>query len=429
MSARYFLSRLSPEETSDGIGTYWRARQTYTVFVDPGKTYPQLIDERPRRRRVFFHVNLNLLAAAVGDDPSAALGSTGSLVTREEYEVSRDLSVQVQPWVKEVVHNHGLQRHQLPIGPRLAAFLDDPLGIGRPLGLALPVLNQDTTVSKTWMREQNTDQDPVDTIHGSCDFSDAAEFGQARELVDVCAAADGVVVLFLAGNRGVILEHEVEPGAVFRTLYQHLNAESVEVLIGQEVHAGQRLGRIHRHFENGNGPEDSHLHFGLAVLGPTFRIGGREIPRLWYLIDPFGVYDYHEPDRGPDYVYVPRPRGGLFSPIHGAERAIHWAGDPPIEAFRGELRTPYTRVRRVQARVRQQSAPGDALSGERDQFLVWLDGIDSFFFVALGGSLNRPIERELIAVLRLGHTTGRKVSLEYRFVDGQRHVCAAWLQR
>jgi hypothetical protein len=421
VSARYFSAQAPPAE--EGSTIHWRKSQSYQVFDTSGKTYLDLIAEQPDRENVTFHINLNLLAAAVGDDPLTAISSSGSLVDPVSYRFRGKRSVMVQPWVEKVPALRGHRHVPLPIGPRLANFLDDPLGIGRPLNLALPFFDYETTPSQAWLRSEGW--------HGSIDFSVEADLGQPRRLIDVCAAADGVVAMFLARdkgpNRGIILEHEPAPGAVFRTLYQHLDAASVGVVIGERVRAGQRLGKIT--FFPENGADHSHLHFTLAVRRRGFRLNGVDIPALWYCIDPFGVYDYHTPDQGPNYVYVPRPRGGLTSPIRGAERVIQWAGNPPIEAIRAEVRTPYSRIRRVQVRVRRATVSFDTSPTEQDQFLVWLEDLDPMFFLGLGGSFDRAIEHHLTDVLSDAYTMGHKVSLGYRFVDGQRHICAAWVQR
>ena len=69
--------------------------------------------------------------------------------------------------------------------------------------------DDETTPSQAWLRPEGW--------HGSIDFSVEANLGQPRRLIDVCAAADGVVAMFLASgggrNRGIILEHEPAPGA------------------------------------------------------------------------------------------------------------------------------------------------------------------------------------------------------------------------
>lgn len=428
--ARYFLSRISPDAQPGGVGPFWRLVQPFGGFVEVGKNYADVLGEDdPAKGGDYFHTNLSLLAAAVGDDPRDVMQPSDVLAAERRYTVKHRgvaaFDVAVQPWVRTVPTRFGMVGVSLPIGERLASFLDDPVGVGS-LRLGLPFREELTTLSGAWLRPPKSADDPGSAFHGGSDFSVQEVDGEPRPLIDVCAAADGVVSVLLnvkRPNGGVVLRHEAAPGRVFQTIYQHLEPGSVTARIGDRIGAGQMLGRIRR---QGSGSTDrSHLHFGLGVQGPAFTLGTTTVPALWYLLDPFGVYDYHEPDRESDYLYIPRPRGGLSAPVRGAERVVHWGGNPLIEVLPGELRTRYLPVRQVQVRVRSQARSG----GEQDQMLVWLDGVDGFFLLATGSRLDRPIERESCRALTLAHAHRLKVSVAYRYVAGERRISAAWLRR
>ncbi len=439
----YFLSRISPSDAPDGIGPYWRKVQAFGGFVEAGATYTDVRgDAGAKKGGDYFHTNLNLLAAAVGDDPHDALSGSASLVASKTYHIKHrdtptatktEVDVDVQPWAQEVpMRGGGILRGPLPIGPNLAAFLDDPLKIGAPLGLTLPLYDQDASVSQTWLRPPKKLTDLGSAFHGGFDFSVAQEWTEPRRLIDVAAAADGVVQVLLntkSPGGGVVLRHEVSPAIAFQTIYQHVDPSTVDLAVGEFVRRGQRIGRIRRQ-QTASGGDKSHLHFGVAVRGDTFTLHGVDVPALWYFIDPFGVYGYHEPDGGSNYLYIPRARGGLQKKIRGAERTIHWAGDPLIQVLPAEIRTGYLAIRQIQTRVRRRAGDTiDGLTKEQDQFLVWLEGIDGFFFAGLGAALDRPIERTFITLLQRAHAERLKVSLGYRFVNGHRQISAAWIQR
>jgi murein DD-endopeptidase MepM/ murein hydrolase activator NlpD len=314
---------------------------------------------------------------------------------------------------------------EVPIGDRLVSFLDDPLGMGGSLRLGLPFLHHEASVTQTWMRPG------TNAFHGGFDFSVEAQPFGLRPLFDACAAADGRVWMLLndsdRGHQGgVVLLHEPAPGVQFATLYQHLRPSSVTLAVGDSVRRGQKIGRVRRWM--GSTHERTHLHFNLLVRGPDKVPGlNSDTSRLWFAIDPFGVFDDHDPRTGGNYNYIPSERGGATKPIRGAARTIHWRGNPPIEAYSGELTTPYSKVRLLQTRARS-SRGSNQNPGEMAQMLVWLEGDSHRYHVRLGIELDRSIEEEMCALLRDAHAHARSVRLGYRFRAGRREISAAWVR-
>lgn len=105
--------------------------------------------------------------------------------------------------------------------------------------------------------------------------------------VDLFTAAGSAVraplpgrVVIAANNRApldygplLVLEHTTDDGTTFRTLYGHLSEDSLEgMVVGREVAAGERIGKIGRAEVNGGWPP--HLHFQLILddlgLGADF---------------------------------------------------------------------------------------------------------------------------------------------------------------
>lgn len=426
--AHYFINRhVSRGDAPDGVGRYWRASETYSGWGAPGDTYAGVAASGAATNARFrFQVNLHLLAALVGDDPSPRRPPGSALVAPIDYtarhrerptSANESTTIAVQPW--EAIGPLGTL--EVPIGPALADFLDDPLGTGRRLGLGLPVMHPDATVSQTWLR------DGTNPFHGGFDFSVDAAPADQRPLFDACAAADGEVLMLIntTGHQGgVVLLHAASGGREFATLYQHLRPSSIALAVGDRVVRGQRLGRVRKwHADSSR----THCHFNVLVRGPAGVPGLNPASRLWFAIDPFGVYDEHDRMAPGDYNYIPRPRGGAAAPIHGAERTIHWRGDPPIEAFSGELVTPFSPIRQIQMRARRASG-GDASPGEMAQMLVWLEGDDRRYHVRLGADLDRGIEDEMCALLRDAHVFARHARLGYRFRSGRAEVSAAWVR-
>ena len=164
---------------------------------------------------------------------------------------------------------------ELPLGPNLRRFLDDPLG-GEQLSLSLPFYDENIKLGPSgggWFRNNNGD----DAFHAATDFNTSP-----TAVFDVCAGAEGRV-LALAGGR-IVLAHTTPGGKEFRTVYVHLDLRTVSKSAGDFVRRGELLGRT----DAATNP--IHLHFGVAVLGPAFTRGRVNVPPLWYFIDPWGVY-------------------------------------------------------------------------------------------------------------------------------------------
>jgi murein DD-endopeptidase MepM/ murein hydrolase activator NlpD len=430
--AHYFVNRhVTRADAANGVGRYWRDTEAYSGWGQNGQTYASIQASGARRSARFrFQVNLHLLAQLLGDSPGDRKPPGSALVDMIDYTAKHretptfageETTIAVQPW--EAIGPMGAQ--EVPIGNRLASFLDDPLGMRASLELGLPFLHRDASVSQTWIRAGKN------AFHGGLDFSVEAEPFALRPLFDACAAADGRVWMLLndsdRGHQGgVVLLHEPAPGLQYATLYQHLRPASVNLAVGEYVRRGQKIGRVRRWM--GDTYERTHLHFNLLVRGPDKVPGlGSDTSRLWFAIDPFGVFDEHNPMSGGNYNYIPYERGGATKPIRGAERTIHWRGNPPIEAYSGELTTPYSVVRSLQMRSRSSRGSNQS-PGETAQMLVWLEGESHRFHVRLGAELDRAIEEELCALLRDAYAHGRRVRLGYRFRAARREVSAAWVR-
>jgi 4-aminobutyrate aminotransferase-like enzyme/Ser/Thr protein kinase RdoA (MazF antagonist) len=112
----------------------------------------------------------------------------------------------------------------------------------------------------------------------------------------VLAPLDGAVHSF-ANNSGrgdygptIILEHEIDGGLKFFTLYGHLTKDSLNGLVkGRMFKRGERIGRIGTSKENGGWPP--HLHFQLItnLLGKTGDFPGVALPsqrEVWLSLSP-----------------------------------------------------------------------------------------------------------------------------------------------
>ncbi len=94
-----------------------------------------------------------------------------------------------------------------------------------------------------------------------------------------------------------------------------------------------------------------------------------------------------------------------------------------------EKSTSFRKLRQIQARIRRKSGNAtDVLPKEDEQFLVWLDGIDHYFFVPLKTASDLTLELEMIGVLREAFMHDKKVKLGYRQVGDNRYISAAWVQ-
>lgn len=139
----------------------------------------------------------------------------------------------------------------------------------------------------------------------------------------VVAAANGLVVLAARQSRSgygdhVVLAHRLDDASFAYTVYAHLRRGSIDVHAGQEVAAGQVLGRVGH---SGRASTD-HLHFEIRV--PS------NLERRWEkceVVDPVAFLDRRRSCRDDDTTWA-RPylewaeRGALVEP--GS------AGDEPL---------------------------------------------------------------------------------------------------
>jgi hypothetical protein len=182
---------------------------------------------------VKVHINLNLLAAAVGDTPPSGL----SLVPPASYETEIPAvgSIELQPFVEL----RGTTPIELSIGPKLKNRLDYPLGNLEKLNLSLPFYKSTVGIGDNgggWFR----DQEGLGAFHGGWDVTQAAD----GELFEVCAAADGIVLgISKHWNEPIVIKHSAD-GTEFLTIYQHLDLSACALDVNDPVKRGQFLARI-----------------------------------------------------------------------------------------------------------------------------------------------------------------------------------------
>lgn len=388
--ARYFLSNIRKSDGTAKAGTFWRNSQNLAGGV-------------------YYQHNLHLLAHCLGDRPSGASLAPPRVYDTERESRSSNVRLTLQPFARELRIGAMPVLAALPLGAGLRKFLDDPLQNGRRLNLTLPFCDSDMLVRDVWLRNKG-----ADSFHGGTDFS-VPRRGR-RRLFEVRAAGDGNVLSASSGR--IALEHALG-GVAFRTVYIHLDASTVRVATGDTVKRGELLGKIDRWVEN---TDISHLHFVLAVRGPASTVDGQAVPALWYVIDPFGVYDFHSDDT----TYLPYENGALASPLAGRSRRLHWRVEPLQYSLPCEQKTAYHKIRKLQTRVRR---PGGNAPGERNQMLVWLEDVDPYFFLAMGHRTISAVELQMAQVVRDAFERSKRVSLAYRNrVDGP-VVSAIWVEQ
>ena len=398
--SRYFLH----VARSSGARFYWRPVQRYA--------------------RVRLHLNLNLLAHMLGDQSPA--GAT--LVDPENYDTGEpgvDV-IQVQPFVER----RGSTVSELPIGAHLKNFLDYPLGGTEAMRLSLPFYDRTLGIGDDgggWFRNLETDS----AYHGGWDVMPATQTEDA-DLFEVCAAADGVVeAMEKHKNAPIVLRHTA--GSVpFLTVYQHLDLKSSSLNEGDPVRRGQFLARITDEKETPDpaNPHTRHLHFMAAVQGPRVTLpSGVKVPPLWFAIDVFGVYDYYlNRTNRQTYNYVPDVRPDCFSyRIQGATHRIQWAAQPLAATLPVSQQTDYLKIVRMQFRCRKDDTRAGVPPAEHNQCLVWLEGIDSYFFVPFDSPRgDHTVELKMIDFLSLCFDRGRRVKLEYYATAGLHNISAVW---
>lgn len=388
--ARYFLSNIRKRDGTAKAGTFWRESQALAGGV-------------------YYQHNLHLLAHCLGDRPSGASLAPPRTYDTERAGRSSNVTLTLQPFVRELRIGAMPVLAPLPLGAGLRKFLDDPLQNGRRLNLTLPFCDADMLVRDVWLRDKG-----ADSFHGGTDFS-VPKRGR-RRLFDVRAAADGDVLS--ASDGRIALEH-ILGGVAFRTVYVHLDPSTVRVATGDTVRRGEMLGKIDRWEEK---TDISHLHFVLAVKGPAGTVDGQAVPELWYAIDPFGVYDFHSDDT----TYLPYENGALASPLANRSRRLHWRIEPLQYSLPCEQKTAYHKIRKIQTRVRGQRGNRP---GERNQMLVWLEGVDPYFFLAAGYPTIREIELQMAQVVRGAFEQSKRVSFAYRNRADGPAVSAIWVEQ
>ena len=350
-------------------------------------------------------------------------------MVEENYDtgVPRVGVIRVQPFVEL----RGTKRVEIPIGTELKNFLDYPLNSMEKMNLSLPFYDGTLGIGNRgggWFR--NGDDETEGAFHCGWDVEPASQTDVA-DLFEVCAAADGVVEgdITKQKNAPVVLRH-MNGNTPFVTVYQHLNLTACTLNKGDPVRRGQLLARITDEDETPN-PDDEHyrhLHFVVAVQGPEFtHASGKKVPRLWYAIDAFGVYDYYKNRISRQtYNYLPDLRPDCFTyQIQGATHTIQWAAQPLIDTLPVSQQTDYLKIVRMQFRCRRSETRGGLPPAEHNQCLVWLEGLDGYFFVPFdspGG--DHTVELKMIDFLSECFDCGRKVQLEYYAVAGLRYVAA-----
>lgn len=408
--ARYFVHL--PSDGSAPI--YWRPSSTFST---PAVSTPA----------VRIQYNLSLLALVRGDDPVSLLPAGATLVAEEDYEFGDGTAdiVRVQPFVCTTSSG---DTEELPIGPNLRAFLDDPLE-GEKMALSLPFYDEEVKLGPRgggFFRRN----DDTTGFHGATDFNKSP-----REVFDACAAADGKVIGRNPANAdagaSMMLSHTTFGGKEFLTFYQHLDITTAppELVHGADVRRGQFLGRT-IDVPVPDVDHVVHLHFGVAVSSPAVTLNGVNVPELWYWIDPWGVYDYYNHDRSTYTTYLPpdsQPR--IFeSPVLGVTHTPQWLTEPLFKTIPIARRTDgFQQIVRVQVRARRGGNAGGTLPVEHEQFLVWLEDEPGFFFMPLTQATDRTMELELITLLREAYFHGKAVQLEYRYEGDLRYIMAAWV--
>ena len=385
--ARYFV--LLPQDGSPGI--FWRRLAGFAGEL--------------------IHINLNLLAHAVGDDPAALLPAGGTLVPAQDYvrfSTGATVVPALQPFAFTLPGGNVGRPQALPIGPQLQRFLDDPLS-GDRMDLSLPFYDEDIKLGPNgggWFRNNNNNERD---FHGGTDFNTSP-----TAVFDVCAAAEGRV-LPMAGDC-LVLSHTTANGREFRTVYLHMDLSTIPHAVDDTVRRGEFLGKTD--------PTQSplHLHFGVAVLGPSFTWNTVPVDAFWYFIDPWGVYDFRANN------YLPTTGRIFESPIAGATHTIQWRAQPVFKTIPIARSTDgYKDIVRVQVRARRGTDLGGTFPAEHEQFLVWIEGDPDFFLVPLTQATDRTMEIELAILLREAFFYRKRVRLEYRYAGELRYIMAAWV--
>ena len=369
-----------------------------------------------------FHYNFNLLARAVGDDPTATLPAWADLVAPQEYDFGEG-TVKIQPFAYSPQGGNANRPEGLPIGQNLNRFLNDPL-LGERLELSLPFYDEEVKLGPAgggFFRKEND----ATAFHGGTDFNK-----RPRATFEVCAAAPGRV-LARDGENGqhggtMVLAHLTPAGKEYRTLYQHLDITTVprDLTIGVPVRRGQYLGQA-------IDVSIIHLHFGVAAQGPSTRISGVVIPALWYFIDPWGIYDYYEHDSRSHGSYLPPENlPDIYrSRIVGALHTIHWRSQPLHETLPIVRQTEsYAQIEQIQFRGWNTEVKLGIPAREQGQFCLWLKSDPDPFLVPSLQTAGRSSESALTSILQEAFLHSKPVKLEYHYEGQVRHILSAWIK-
>lgn len=261
----------------------------------------------------------NLLATVLGDVPRVTRAQ--SFVPPRTFGFGSG-SVELQPFAFTVAGSTRIRN--LPAGNNLTNFLNDPLE-GSKFDLSLPFTSGEVGLSdkSALLRIQND----AGTWHSSIDFD---YNGNTNKGFDVVAAADGIVEKNSASTGIYIIRHTAASGKQFLTIYQHLLPSSKNDLApGNPIKRGAFIGKVKEQKDDAGNPDYSHLHFAVAVKGPQKIIGTVTVPECWYLIDPFGVYDYRR-NRSSTVLYNYLPSNTLKFPVKDIRHAYVFRKDPPF---------------------------------------------------------------------------------------------------
>ena len=299
-----------------------QARGPYYFVSDADPSGQQSFGSADSYSSVDVIEGYNLLAHLLGDVPAAPDGQQLAPVAAVSF---RSGTVTLQPFAA-VDPTTGRFRG-LPIGPRLKAFLDDPLG-GASFDLTMPFRSTEVALSDSsaLMRAGEVGSDPW---HTAIDFDLNPSGGGTSTGFDVVAPADGVVERNVPGSGIVVLRHVAANGRPFLTLYNHLEPASKMTLAqGVAIRRGDAIGRVQDRDANGQ-PIYAHLHFAVAVSAAGGIVAGVPVLDSWYLIDPFGVYDYRR-NRSSQTEYSYLPNNTLDRTLRGRIHAQVFRTDPPV---------------------------------------------------------------------------------------------------
>lgn len=94
-----------------------------------------------------------------------------------------------------------------------------------------------------------------------------------------------------------------------------------------------------------------------------------------------------------------------------------------------EQETTYKKIRQIQVRVRRKNEGSPStLPGEDDQFLVFLEGENGYYFMPVKTATNRDLEIEMMGVLREAFMHNKIVKIGYQEANGNKYISAVWVQ-